>query len=487
MRSVFVGAMALVVIGCSGASRADGQATVQSDEGGQLTQRLADLTSRLEESGASGVIAVSIRGEEAPVQVFGLADREEGDRVEAGTLFDIGSITKQFTAAAILRLEVEGRLRTTDRLSEHLGVVPVDKEEITLHHLLTHSSGLPPAVGGDYEPLDRQAFLDRALAARLVFEPGAGYEYSNVGYSLLAAIVELKTGGPFEEYVQSALLRPAGLTSTGYGVPVTQPRGIAVGYAGDNRWGRPSEKAWGEDGPYWNLRGNGGMLSTGPDMLQWHRALLDDRVLPEEARAKLYVPYVEEGEGAGTHYGYGWALFPTSRGTTLVTHNGGNGVFFADFLRFLEEDVVVFFATNAAASTPEALGFEVARMVFDEGYTPVLDRPIASRDVEPESPLGRLARSIVSALQDGSGERLGDLVDEVFEPGFSQAVPRERHLSVLARVAGAVDGLEVERVAADQDFVSVYFMSPEGSPLILRIGYEGASSPRVTGMALDRS
>ncbi len=116
-------------------------------------------------------------------------------------------------------------------------------------------------------------------------------------------------------------------------------------------------------------------------MLLWHDALLTDRVLPAASREKLYQPHTDEGEGSGTHYGYGWALFPTSRGPTLVTHNGGNGVFFADFLRFLDEKVVVFFVTNRATPAVEPVGFEVARMIFNPAYAPVL--AAASRGEQP--------------------------------------------------------------------------------------------------------
>ena len=99
---------------------------------------------------------------------------------------------------------------------------------------------------------------------------------------------------------------------TGYLLPDWPATRIAVGYRSDDgsRFGRPDEQRWDVDGPYWHLRGNGGILSTADDMLRWHDALAGDDILDDEAKALYYAPHVEEGPGAGTHYGYGWAVFP---------------------------------------------------------------------------------------------------------------------------------------------------------------------------------
>src|SRR5262249_25703156 len=147
------------------------------------------------------------------------------------TVFSIGSITKQFTAAAILQLEMQGKLNVQDSISKYLPNVPKDKEAITLHHLLTHSAGLESDFGAtDYEPVTREPYIRRALAAKLRSVPGQRYHYANSGYSLLAAIVEIVSGQDYEAYLQENLFKPAGMTKTGYRLPQCKPEEFAQGY-----------------------------------------------------------------------------------------------------------------------------------------------------------------------------------------------------------------------------------------------------------------
>jgi CubicO group peptidase (beta-lactamase class C family) len=264
---------------------------------------------------------------------------------------------------------------------------------MTVHHLLTHSSGLPAQFGEDYEALDRGPFLARAFQTPLATPPGEKYEYSNVGYSVLAAILELRSGMSYEQYLKQALFDKAGMAETGYRLPDFRPEATAIGYRRGSRWGRPNEQPWAADGPYWNLRGNGGILSTAADMLRWHEALAGTSVLSDESKRRMYTGHIEEGPGAGTYYGYGWALFPTTRGTTLITHNGGNGIFFADFLRYPDERVVVFFATNRAAPPIHSVAHTVARIVFDSTFVARLAPAPTESATIPDTPAGRWRRS----------------------------------------------------------------------------------------------
>ncbi|MFN2514071.1 MAG: serine hydrolase domain-containing protein, partial [Pyrinomonadaceae bacterium] len=125
---------------------------------------------------------------------YGLANRERKIPVTPDTIFDIGSLVKQFTAAAILKLEMKGKLRITDPISKYFKNVPPDKATMTLHHLLTHTAGFPDAIGDDYEVISRDEYIKRALNTMLLSAPGEKYKYSNVDYSLLGAIVEMRSG-----------------------------------------------------------------------------------------------------------------------------------------------------------------------------------------------------------------------------------------------------------------------------------------------------
>ncbi len=151
-----------------------------------------------------------------------------GVPLRTDSVYDLGSITKQFTAAAILTLEMQGKLAVTDLASKYLDGVPADKSAITLHHLLTHSSGLESDFSpSDYDPVGREEYVGRALQSTLLFAPGGGYEYSNAGYSLLAAIVEKVSGQPYEIYLTERVLKPAGMRETGYKLPTWVPDRVA--------------------------------------------------------------------------------------------------------------------------------------------------------------------------------------------------------------------------------------------------------------------
>ncbi|RFU87441.1 class A beta-lactamase-related serine hydrolase, partial [Streptomyces triticagri] len=276
---------------------------------------------------------------------FGAADRAAGRPASCDTSYDIMSLTKQFTAAAVLKLELLGRLRVSDPISRFLGPVPADKRGITVEHLLTHTSGLPESLGDDYAPLTRGQLIRKALASGLDSRPGKEFHYSNTGYSLLAAIIEEASGEDYEPFLVRHLFAPAGMKHTGY-LQARRPRElIAVEYDSRGRSkGRPFDHPWAADGPYWNLRGNGGMLSTAPDLFAWHRALTGDRILPAAARARLLAPRVRVPDSDDS-YGYGWNVRDTPEGP-LTWHDGGNGWSLALLARAPRDGTMVFWVTN---------------------------------------------------------------------------------------------------------------------------------------------
>lgn len=311
-------------------------------------------------AGAGGTVLAVRDGKRVYSEGFGMADREARVPARSDTVYDVMSITKQFTAAAILKLQMKGKLDTGDPISKYIGPVPDDKREITVQQLLTHTSGLVEALGGDYERLSRRAMIDGALVSRLRASPGTRYRYSNLGYSLLAAIVEEASGVGYEEFLHRNLFRPAGMTDTGYVLPDWKRRRVAVEYdAKGEPQGRPFDHPWAEDGPYWNLRGNGGLLSTARDMFRWERALEGDDVLDQGAKTEMFEPRVREQPGGDSYYGYGWVIQQTAVGD-VAWHNGGNGWSYGELTRLLDEPVMVFWITNRYRG--EAAGWNFNRL-----------------------------------------------------------------------------------------------------------------------------
>ena len=287
-RAALLAAILTLALSAAGCERA------YSGERGQvrgpLGRALDAYLSRLEGFGFSGSAFVAKGGEIVLDRGYGLADRVRRRPYTAETIFDIASISKQFTAAAILKLETEGKLKTADPIAKFFGPVPPDKEPLTLHRLLTHTAGLAESFGDEYEPVSRQELIRRALASDLLVRPGRKFRYSNAGYSLLAAVVEIAAGEPYETYLRQRLWQPAGMAHTGFHVP---DRGRAAhGYAPGLDWGTPFDHPWAPDGPYWNLRGCGGIVTTADDLYRWHQALAGDAILPRAEREKLITPWV---------------------------------------------------------------------------------------------------------------------------------------------------------------------------------------------------
>ncbi|MGJ3249377.1 MAG: serine hydrolase domain-containing protein [Elainellaceae cyanobacterium] len=336
---------------------------------GKVAEQVDAFITGVASKGYAGSLVVEKDGTLILAKGYGFANREEEVPVTPDTIFDIGSVTKQFTAAAILKLEEQGKLKVEDTISLYFDNVPEDKQSITLHQLLTHTAGFPESLADDYDPVLRAEYIDLAMSAKLINPPGKAHKYSNAGYSLLAAIIELVTGASYETYLRNSLFEPAGMMQTGYILPDWQGNNLAHGYT-TTLWGfsrdtgTPLDYPFAEDGPYWNLRGNGGVLSTAMDMYRWHKVLKENTILSESTKEKMFTPYVSEGYWQESYYGYGWVIMPTSQGI-LQTHNGGNDIFYADIHRYIDADVFIFITSSTGARrNATKLSRRVANILF---------------------------------------------------------------------------------------------------------------------------
>lgn len=300
----------------------------------------------MEKKGFSGTILIAKKGEIIEHSAYGMCDKSKGLKNSKKTIYDIGSVTKQFTAAAILKLEIQGKLSVNDPISKYFAEIPEEKKEITLHHLLTHTSGLGTSIGSDYEEISETDFLDQIFALKLKSTIGEKFRYSNAGYSLLSIIIEKVSGMGYETYLSKVLFRPAGMQNTGYELPEWDSNSIAKGYSKKQEHKKPNEEHWGKNGPFLNLKGNGGILSNAEDLFKWHTALLGNAILDEKAKEKYFYPHTPENASGESFYAYGWVHMPFGPDRTAIWHNGGNGIFFADFWRFVQEDVAIIVLSN---------------------------------------------------------------------------------------------------------------------------------------------
>ena len=336
---------------------------VSGDLGRKLDRYLVD-------SKYCGSALVAKDGKLLLMKGYGEADREAHLPFKTDTLVSIGSITKQFTAAAILKLEMEGKLAVEDPITRFFTGVPEDKRAITLHQLLTHTAGLDSDFAKDYDPVGRDEYVKRILDSKLRSAPGAEHFYANAGYSLLGAVVEIASKEPYEAYLRKHLFEPAGMHETGYRLPKWDKSRAPVGYRDGKRWGTMLEQPWGEDGPYWALRANGGIETTLDDLWKWSRALDGTSVLSDAAKLKMFTPHVLESPGGDSHYGYGWAISKAPWGGRLIAHDGGNGIFSADFRRYVDDGIVVITDANDSRVKAWKVSGPLARIVRGEDVAP---------------------------------------------------------------------------------------------------------------------
>ena len=224
---------------------------------------------------------------------YGFADLEAGVEATPATNYRLASVTKQFTAAAILLLSEDGKLALDDRLRHWLPSLPDATETITIHHLLTHSSGLI-----DYEDVmaaDQQTQVhDRDVLQllegenRLYFAPGTSYRYSNSAYALLALIVEKASGASFPDFLKQRIFEPLGMQNTlayvAKGPPIAHR---AYGYSEvDGAWQRTDQSNTSA------VLGDGGIYASIDDLARWDAALYDDRLLSDASRQLAFQPHV---------------------------------------------------------------------------------------------------------------------------------------------------------------------------------------------------
>jgi len=312
----------------------------------------------LEASGMSVIVGVaSTRSEEQTIADFGRL-RDDGIPA-ADTQVDLLSVTKSVTAVAILKLVEDGLLRLDEALGDIFPDAPGDKSAITVHQLLTHSAGLSSLSGDDFEPVGRDDVLRRVFATPLIYTPGEQYSYSNTGYSLLAAIVEVRSGQTFDAYLAD-LLRPHGIGSFGYETVYDPDRAVR-----SERGGRVREESWGGDRAWWNLRGGGGLIATAEDFLTFRRLLASGEILSPEYAALAAAPHIREYENRDSFYGYGLVVEDTPGHGVVIGHNGGSRFFSSEWIEYTGTGDILF---TAGPFTSQGNAFRAMRLLREHLY-----------------------------------------------------------------------------------------------------------------------
>lgn len=278
----------------------------------------------------------------------------------ASTKFKIGSISKQFTAAGILILEEQGRLKTSDPVAKHLPEYA--EEKITIHHLLTHTSGvldiysLPNFRKISTRRLSLREVTDEIFKNDLTAEPGAKYAYSNSGYTILARVIEEVSGIPYGEFLNRHLFKPLKMNSTGDYFDKDVVKNLATGYD-------PSGYDWVKRPDFTSdvfVRGSGSLYSTTGDIALWIEALVKGAILKEESRRKLFTNHTN-------NYGYGMSVYK-SLDKKVFGHDGRISGYIADYLHYREDGISVIILGNIQTGVSDFFRNDIASIVFGKPY-----------------------------------------------------------------------------------------------------------------------
>lgn len=277
----------------------DSKISVQSfTESKVLSSRVDAYLNQSTENGFSGSVLLAVKGEVILSKGYGWADRSQKIPNSPSTVFNIGSITKQFTAAGILKLMEQEKLHPSDKVARYFPEAPKDKKNITLHQLLTHTSGISPATGGiRYDEASKDQFLEEFYRSELLSEPGDTHRYANANYIMLTAILEKVSGQEYASFLRTHFWKPANLERTGYKRFPFPSDDFAHGYFYDSSSG--AWKDWGitqdhfpDTRNHWYSIGKGDLYSTVEDLYKWHLALENNVVLNAESRRLMESPFV---------------------------------------------------------------------------------------------------------------------------------------------------------------------------------------------------
>ena len=316
-----------------------------------------------------GAVLVARNGTPIVSNGYGWANAEWEIPNTSATKFRLGSITKQFTATLVLRLQEQKKLTVQDPICTYITPCPDLWKPITIHHLLTHTSGIPSYTGlPDYQKtmmvprtIDQMVAVFRDLP--LEFAPGEKFKYNNSGYFLLGVIIEKVAGKKYEEALRDEIFTPLGLKDTGYDwtEPLLPRRASGYTRRGDT-W--VNAKFLDMQQPY----SAGSLYSTVEDLLKWDQALYTDSVLPEAARTAMFTPFKD-------NYAYGWSVQPAEKapsGHVQVSHGGGINGFSTMIQRVPDDRVTVIVLSNVDNINAGAIARDLMAINYSLPYqTPI--------------------------------------------------------------------------------------------------------------------
>ena len=318
----------------------------------------------------SGSVLVAKDGEILLNKGYGMANYEHDVANTPHTKFRLASITKQFTAMAVMQLYEQGLLKLDDKLSKYIPDYP-HGDKIAIHHLLTHTSGVAYDISkhkkNKIKPHTLEQLIERFKYEPLQFEPGERYQYSNAGYILLSYIIEKASGKTYETFLKENIFIPLSMNDSGYDISSSILKNRASGYSLVGNTIVNSE--------YINMSvpaGAGALYSTVEDLYAWDRALYTEKLLSKKSLARIFNSHISSDFPG---YGYGW-ITRRSGGRFITEHLGFIDGFSTNILRYPDDDVFIVVLSNYMQGHAWRISNGLAAIIFKEKYI-ITKKPVA--------------------------------------------------------------------------------------------------------------
>ncbi len=397
-------------------------------------RRVAELMAEHHVPGVA--LAVIDHGKVAKIKGYGVASLEFNVPVTPQTAFEIGSVSKQMTAAGIMLLVEDGKVGLDNPVSKFIKNTPDAWSGVTIRHLLTHTSGVKSYTSLDgFDLIKRQTvddFVKKLSPYPLEFVPGERNIYSNSGFTLLGYVIESVSGKKYIDFMQERIFRPLGMKSVADRDPLNIIPNRATGYEWDGT--RFTGRSW----DLTDLMGAGTIVAPIEDMVKWDLALRDNKFLKPESRKAIWTQYTFNN-GQLSPYGFGWRISDV-RGHKLIGHTGQTAGFAAANFRYVDDDIAIIVLTNSGESE---LGSVIA--------TAVAKLYIPSLSIKAMMPIAD-DKTITDLVRRGFDQRIANSVTpDVFTPEQVRALSSERGKIGNQRIAAAGQIRSLDLVGQDTD------------------------------------
>lgn len=322
------------------------------------------LTNKALQQQFSGSVLIAQNGQILLSKGYSMANWDKKISNTPQTRFYLGSVTKEFTAMAILILQERGKLNVHDPLCKYINDCPPPWQPLTIHELLTHTSGIPQLDDSSLSDASPQAWINSYNNVPLSFTPGSQYSYCSVCFQILGYVIQQASGEPYSAFILQAIIDPLQMKNTAFDSQhYYSLTGHATGYA---TWQVPATQLGWDLDPQWSfLFGSGLMYSTVGDLYLWDQALYSNILVSQQTLKEAFTPYDATSEFAGSGYGYGWFIGKSPvPGHRLIWHDGRIDGFRTYIGRYTDDHTTIIFLSNLASLDELALANQIQQIVF---------------------------------------------------------------------------------------------------------------------------